>query len=91
MKILAELLQRTLGGGADGGYFSGTARHVVSLPMVYGFGRLGVVSSIPAGDFCFCFQFLANLLFFWADGRAARDFGPPKTAMVGHIYIFIGL
>ena len=91
MQIRAELLQRTLGGGGYGGFFSGAAKPIVSLPMVICCGRLGVVSSIPAGDLFFLRFFFANLLFFGADGRAARDFGPPKTAIVGHIYVFIGL
>ena len=46
---------------------------IVSLPLVICCGRLVVVSSIPPGDFLNVFW--ANLLFFGAGGRAARDFG----------------
>ena len=53
--------------------------------MVICCGRLVVVSSIPPGDFFFVF--LANLLFFGAGGRAARDFGPPEKATDGDMPI----
>ena len=71
--------------GEIGGSFSKTVKPIVSLPMVICCGRLVVVSSIPPGDFLNVFW--ANLLFFGAGGRAARDFGPPKKAIVGHIPI----
>ena len=71
--------------GEIGGSFSKTVKPIVSLPMVICCGRLVVVSSIPPGDF-FLF-FLANLLFFGAGGRAARDFGPPEKATDGYIPI----
>ena len=69
--------------GEIGGSFSKTVKPIVSLPMVICCGRLVVVSSIPPGDFFFVFW--ANLLFFGAGGRAARDFGPPERATDGHI------
>jgi len=53
--------------------------------MVICCGRLVVVSSIPPGDFFFVF--LANLLFFGAQRRAARDFGPPEKATEGELPI----
>ena len=49
--------------------------------MVICCGRLVVVSSIPPGDFFFVFW--ANLLFFGAQRRAARDFGGPEKAIDG--------
>ena len=49
--------------------------------MVICCGRLVVVSSIPPGDFFFVF--CANLLFFGAQRRAARDFGGPEKAIDG--------
>ena len=85
MQIRAELLQRTLGGGGDGGFFSGAAKFIVSLPMVICVAVWWSLVRFRRAIF-FCF-FLANLLFLGADGRATRDFGPPKTAIVGHISI----
>ena len=49
--------------------------------MVICCGRLVVVSSIPPGDFFFVF--CANLLFFGAQRRAARDFGGLEKAIDG--------
>ena len=69
--------------GEIGGSFSKTVKPIVSLPMVICCGRLVVVSSIPPGDFFFVF--LANLLFFGAGGRAARDFGGAEKALDGYI------
>ena len=71
--------------GEIGGSFSKTVKPIVSLPMVICCGRLVVVSSIPPGDFFFVF--LANLLFFGAQRRAARDFGPPEKATEGELPI----
>ena len=71
--------------GEIGGSFSGTVKPIVSLPMVICCGRLVVVSSITPGDFLFVF--LANLLFFGAQRRAARDFGPPEKATEGELPI----
>ena len=71
--------------GEIGGSFSKTVKPIVSLPMVICCGRLVVVSSILPGDF-FC-VFWENLLFFGADRRVTRDFGPPKKAIVGYIPI----
>ena len=71
--------------GEIGGSFGKTVKPIVSLPLVICCGRLVVVSSIPPGDFLIFFW--ANLLFFGAGGRAARDFGPPPKATVGHIPI----
>ena len=71
--------------GEIGGSFSGTVKPIVSLPMVICCGRLVVVSSIPPGDFFFVFS--AKLLFFGADRRAARDFGPPEKATEGELPI----
>ena len=59
---------------------------IVLLPMVICCGRLVVVSSIPPGDFFVC-VFLANLLFWSADRRVARDFGPPEKAIDGDMPI----
>ena len=53
--------------------------------MVICYGRLVVVSSIP-GRFFFDF-FLANLLFFGAQRRAARDFGGFEKATEGDMPI----
>ena len=53
--------------------------------MVICCGRLVVVSSIPPGDFFFVFW--ANLLFWGAQRRAARDFGPPEKATDGDLPI----
>ena len=69
--------------GEIGGSFSKTVKPIVSLPMVICCGRLVVVSSIPPGDFFFVFS--AKLLFFGADRRVARDFGPPEKATDGYI------
>ena len=71
--------------GEIGGSFSGTVKPIVSLPMVIFSGRLVVVSSNPPGDFLGFF--LANLLFWGAGGRAARDFGPPEKATEGELPI----
>ena len=54
-------------------------KRIVSLPMVICCGRLVVVSSIPPGDFFFCF--CAKLLFLCAQRRAARDFGGAVKAL----------
>ena len=67
--------------GGIGGSFSKTVKPIVSLPMVICCGRLVVVSSIPPGDFFSVF--LANVLFFGADGRVTRDFGGVEKATVG--------
>ena len=69
--------------GGIGGSFSRTVKPIVSLPMVICCGRLVVVSSIPPGDFLFCF--LANVLFFGAQRAVARDFGGVKKAIDGHL------
>ena len=53
--------------------------------MVICCGRLVVVSLIPPGDLFFVFW--ANLLFFGAGERAARDFGPPEKTTDGYISI----
>ena len=50
--------------------------------MVICCGRLVVVSSIPPGDFFFVF-----LVFWGADRRVARDFGPPEKAIDGDMPI----
>ena len=71
--------------GEIGGSFSKTVKPIVSLPMVICCGRLVVVSSIPPGDLFFVF--CANLLFFGAQRRAARDFGPPEKATEGELPI----
>ena len=71
--------------GEIGGSFSGTVKPIVSLPMVVCCGRLVVVSSIPPG--VFFVLLVANLLFFGAGGRAARDFGPPEKATEGDLPI----
>ena len=71
--------------GEIGGSLSGTVKPTVSLPMVICYGRLVVVSSIP-GRFFFDF-FLANLLFFGAQRRAARDFGGFEKATEGDMPI----
>ena len=69
--------------GEIGGSFSKTVKPIVSLPMVICCGRLVVVSSIPPGDFFFVFS--ANLLFFGAQRRVARDFGTLEKAIDGHL------
>ena len=69
--------------GEIGGSFSGTVKPIVSLPMVICCGRLVVVSLIPPGDFFLIF--FANLLFFGAQRRAARDFGGFEKALDGHL------
>ena len=51
--------------------------------MVISCGRLGGRWFDSAGRSLFCF--LANLLFWGAGGRAARDFGPLKKATDGYI------
>ena len=69
--------------GEIGGSFSKTVKPIVSLPLVICCGRLVVVSSIPPGDFLFCF--LVNVLFFGAQRAVARDFGGVKKAIDGHL------
>ena len=71
--------------GEIGGSFSKTVKPIVSLPMVICCGRLVVVSSIPPGDFFSVFS--EKLLFFGADRRVARDFGPPEKATEGELPI----
>ena len=67
--------------GKIGGSFSGTAKPIVSLPMVICCGRLVVVRSIPPGVFVLFFG--ANMLFWGAQRRAARDFGGFEKALDG--------
>ena len=57
--------------------------------MVICCGRLVVVSSIPPGDFFFCF-FLAKLLFSGGSRRAARDLDGFEKAIVGDLLIGLG-
>ena len=63
-------------------FFSGTVKPIVSLPMVVRYGRLGGRWFDSAGRFVF-FCFLAKLLFWGAQRRAARDFGGAGKATDG--------